>query len=55
LHKSEFPGVSLFRVSHRVYPLGGKVAPHLLGYVGKALRVRHEEGRASSELVRSLS
>ena len=25
---------------------------HLLGYVGKALRVRHEEGRASSELVR---
>lgn len=25
---------------------------HLLGYVGKALRVRHGEGRASSELVR---
>ena len=34
LHQSEFPGVSLVRVSHRVYPLGGGVAPHLLGYVG---------------------
>lgn len=34
LHKSEFPGVSLVHVSHRVYPLGGDVAPHLLGYVG---------------------
>ena len=34
LHQSEFPGVSLIRVSHRTYPLGGDVAPHLLGYVG---------------------
>ena len=34
LHQDEFPGVSLIRVSHRVYPLGGYVAPHLIGYVG---------------------
>ena len=34
LHSAEFPGVTLLNVSKRVYPLGGGVAPHVLGYVG---------------------
>ncbi len=36
LHPSEFPGVSLVKVSTRVYPHGGSIAPHLLGYVSNA-------------------
>ena len=34
LHPEEFPGVSLVKVSTRVYPHGGALSPHVLGYVG---------------------
>jgi penicillin-binding protein 2 len=34
LHSAEFPGVTLIKVSTRVYPLGGSTAPHVLGYTG---------------------
>jgi penicillin-binding protein 2 len=32
-HPSEFPGVSLQSVASRYYPLGGVLAPHVLGYI----------------------
>ena len=32
-HPDEFPGVALVSVASRYYPLGGDIAPHLLGYV----------------------
>jgi penicillin-binding protein 2 len=34
LHPDEFPGVRLVNASTRYYPLGGSLAPHVLGYVG---------------------
>jgi len=34
LHPSLFPGVSLVSASTRTYPLGGSIAPHVMGYVG---------------------
>jgi len=34
LHAAEFPGVSLIKVSQRVYPQGGTTGAHVLGYVG---------------------
>ena len=34
LHPLLFPGVSLVSASTRTYPLGGSIAPHVMGYVG---------------------
>jgi len=33
-HQSEYPGVTIQASTTRVYPQGGSVAPHVLGYVG---------------------
>jgi penicillin-binding protein 2 len=33
-HAAEFPGVSVQTITQRKYPVGGALAPHLLGYVG---------------------
>ena len=33
-HPQQFPGVSLVLAATRQYPLGGTIAPHVLGYVG---------------------
>ncbi len=33
-HPELFPGVSLVTAASRLYPLGGGIAPHVLGYVG---------------------
>ncbi len=34
LHQSEFPGVTVAKISTRTYPGTGSLAPHVLGYVG---------------------
>ncbi len=33
-HESQFPGVSVEQITQRIYPQGGDLAPHVLGYVG---------------------